>query len=239
MIAPINVCPPQLGVLGTGRMGVRIAAMFARAGRTVILGSRNSDRAVAIAEDLGIPTLSGGSYTDATCAQTILPAVFMRDGLFDLLDAFAANLTGKLVIDICNPFNDDYSDFLTPWDSSGAEELQKRFPQARVVGAFKNVFWEVFDAPVFDDVLSDVLVVGDDDEAKLQFSKLSEGTPFRYLDAGPLKNARTVERLTLITGGLGRQLDAYPRMNWRLLGTAWSEGQDRQGIDRITAQAGV
>ena len=239
MIAPINIVPPQLGILGTGRMGVRIAAMFARAGRTVVLGSRNADRAAAIADGLGIPTLSGGTYADAMRAQTILPAVFMRDGLFDLLEPFAADFAGKLVIDISNPFNDDYSDFLTPWDSSGAEELQKRFPQARVVGAFKNIFWEVFDAPVFDGVLSDVLMVGDDDGAKIEFSKLSEGTPFRYLDAGPLKNARTVERLTLITGRLGRQLDAYPRMNWRLVGSAWREGQDQQGIDRITARSGA
>ena len=218
MIAPINIAPPQLGVLGTGRMGVRIATMFARAGRQVLLGSRDADRAASIAEELGIPTLSGGTYADAMRAQAILPAVFLRDGLFDQLEPFAANFAGKLVIDISNPFNDDYSDFLTPWDSSGAEELQKRFPEARVVGAFKNVFWEVFDAPVFDGVLSDVLVVGDDEEAKLQFSKLSDGTPFRYLDAGPLKNARTVERLTMITGALGRSLGCYPRMNWRLLG---------------------
>ena len=218
MIAPINIAPPQLGVLGTGRMGVRIAAMFARAGRTVILGSRNAERAVMIAEELGIPSLSGGSYADAVHAQAILPAVFMRDGLFDQLEAFEANLTDKLVIDITNPFNDDYSDFITPWDSSGAEELQKRFPRARIVGAFKNVFWEVFDAPFFDGLVSDVLIVGDDDEAKLQFSKLSQDTPFRYLDAGALKNARTVERLTMITGALGRSLGTYPRMNWRLLG---------------------
>ena len=59
------------------------------------------------------------------------------------------SLTGKLLIDISNPFNADYSDFVTPWDTSAAEELQRRFPQARVVGAFKNVFWEVFDHPQF------------------------------------------------------------------------------------------
>jgi hypothetical protein len=29
--------------------------------------------------------------------------------------------------------------------------------------------------------------------------------------------SRTVERLTFITSSLGRQLDSYPRMNWRLL----------------------
>jgi predicted dinucleotide-binding enzyme len=198
-------------------MGTRIAAMFARAGRNVILGSRDPDRAAAIVEELGIPTLRAGRNADALQAPAILPAVFLRDGLVDLLDCHCRTLAGKLLMDISNPFNEDYSDFVTPWDTSAAEEIQRHFPQARVVGAFKNVFWEVFDHPSFGDGVSDVLVTGDDDAAKAEFLALAAGTPFRYLDAGPLINSRTVERLTFITGSLGRQLDSYPRMNWRLL----------------------
>jgi predicted dinucleotide-binding enzyme len=208
---------PELGVIGTGRMGTRLAAMFARAGRKVVLGSRDSGRAAAIVEALGIPTLRAGCNGDALSAPAILPAVFIRDGLFDLLDRHCSRLAGKLLIDISNPFNEDYSDFVTPWDSSGAEELQRQFPQARVVGAFKNVFWEVFDHPQFGESLSDVLITGDDPQAKVRFLALAEGTPFRYLDAGPLIHSRTVERLTFITSSLGRQLNSYPRMNWRLL----------------------
>ena len=208
---------PEIGVLGTGRMGSRLAAMFARAGRNVVLGSRDSDRAATIAEEIGLKTLRAGCYSDAVRAPAILPAVFIRDGLLDLLERYCASLRGKLLIDISNPFNSDYSDFVTPWDSSGAEELQQRFPQARVVGAYKNVFWEVFDHPQFGESLSDVLVTGDDDEAKEHFFRLAEGTPFRYLDAGPLIQSRTIERLTFITSSLGQQLGSYPRMNWRLL----------------------
>jgi predicted dinucleotide-binding enzyme len=208
---------PELGVIGTGQMGSRLAAMFARAGRKVVLGSRDSTRAAAIVEELGIPTLRAGCNGEALDAPAVLPAVFIRDGLFDLLDRHCRRLAGKLLIDISNPFNEDYSDFLTPWDTSGAEELQRQFPQARVVGAFKNVFSEVFDHPQFGESLSDVLITGDDAQAKARFLELAQGTPFRYLDAGPLIHSRTVERLTFITSSLGRQLNSYPRMNWRLL----------------------
>jgi len=41
---------------------------------------------------------------------------------------------------------------------------------------------------------------------------------FRYLDAGRLANARTVERMTLLSGELGQRYRFFPRMNYRLLG---------------------
>ena len=209
---------PEIGVIGTGRMGTRLAAMFARAGRRVILGSRDPRRAEAIVEALGVPRLHAGTYEQAASAPAFLPALFLRDELIQHLEALRGHLSGKLLIDISNPFNDDYSDFLTPWDGSSAELLQQHFPEARIVGAFKNVWSEVFDRPLFDGVTSDVLVTGDDELAKQAFLNLAADTPFRYLDAGPLRNSRTVERLTLLTGRLGRQLDIYPTMNWRLLG---------------------
>jgi predicted dinucleotide-binding enzyme len=208
---------PNIGIIGTGRMGSRLAGMFARAGRTVVIGSRDRSRAAAIAAEIGLPNVVGGTYEDALEADAILPAVFVRDGLLDLLDAHRSAIAGKLLIDISNPFNEDYSDFLTPWDSSSAETLKEALPEARVVGAFKNVFWEVFDAPDFGGSESDVLIVGDDADAKCEFLALAEGTPFRYLDAGPLIYSRTIERLTFITSRLGQQLGSYPRMNWRLL----------------------
>ena len=210
----------QLGVLGAGNMGVRLARMFARAGRDVVLGTRDPRRARARLGDDLPATLRISTAADAFAARAVLPTVFLRDGLIELLQAERAALAGKLLVDISNPFNHDFSDYIVPWNSSSAEVLQAALPEARVVGAFKHVFAEVFDAPGFAGTCSDVLVVGDDADAKAQLLALAQGTPFRYLDAGPLRNARTIERLTLITGRLGRQLGTYPRMNWRLLGEA-------------------
>lgn len=208
----------DIGILGTGRMGTQLAAMFAAAGRTVLLGSRCSQRAAQLADELRHPNLLSGSYEDAATARAVLPAIAIRDGLFNVLERFRLTLEGKLLIDISNPFNDDYSDFLVPWDSSGAEELQSRFPKTRVIGAFKNVYWGVFDEPLFAGTPSDVFYMGDDAQAKREFVALTADTPFRYLDAGPLINARAIERMTMITGALGRSLGSYPRMNWRLMG---------------------
>lgn len=208
----------RIGILGTGRMGSRLAAVLARAGNEVILGSRDPARAADVVRELALPSIRPGGYDEALAAPVILPAVFIRDGLVDLLAANEDLLRGKLVIDISNPFNDDYSDFITPWDWSGAEEIAQIIPSSRVVGAFKHVYWAVLDEPLFDGEVSDVLVVGDDEQAKKEVIAIFERAPFRLLDAGPLINARAIERMTMITGALGRGLGTYPRMNWRLLG---------------------
>ena len=219
-----------IGILGTGRMALRLATLFADRGHAVTLGSRTPARGRALAQALGRPGIAGGSYADAAAAPVVLPAMFLRDGLLDALEPHRAALAGKILIDITNPFNDRYDDFILPWDTSGAEELQRRFPEARVVGAFKNVWWEVFDRPLFDGAPSDVYVVGDDEDAKRQFLTLVAGSPFRYVDAGRLANARIVERMTLFSGELGQRYGYFPRMSWRFLGEPWKPGQaDRIG----------
>jgi hypothetical protein len=70
-----------------------------------------------------------------------------------------------------------------------------------------------------------VYVVGNDEEAKGDFLALSEELPFRFIDAGRLSNARTVERMTLLSGELGQRYQFFPRMNYRLLGEAWTPGK--------------
>ena len=219
-----------IGILGTGRMAVRLAKVFADSGNHVILGSRTPERATHITRGLDVAGIKPGTYEQAADAPVVLPAMFLRDGMLHTIEALRPKFDGKLWIDITNPFNDRYDDFILPWDTSGAEEIQKRFPRARMVGAFKNVWWEVFDQPKFDGGFSDVYVLGDDAAAKQEFLQLVRGSPFRYVDAGKLANARFVERMTLFAAELGQREGFFPRMNWRLLGEPWSVGKaDRVG----------
>ena len=213
-----------IGILGTGRMGVRLAEAFAKAGMHVILGSRDPQRAERIVEGLEVSGMISGTYEQAMTAECILPAMFLRDGMVATLQPYRQAMAGKILIDITNPFNDDYSDFILPWDTSGAEELQREFPETRIVGAFKNVWWEVFDAPMFDGIVSDVFVVGDDQVAKQTFLDVVKPMPFRFVDAGRLANARVVERMTLLSGELGQRYGYFPRMNYRFMGEPWAPG---------------
>lgn len=220
----------SIGILGTGRMGVRLAQMFAQVGHPVILGSRTPQRAERIVQALGLANLTAGDYRQAAQAAVVLPAMFLRDGMLDILEPLRQDFDHKVYVDISNPFNDTYTDFILPWDTSGAEHIQHRFPKTRVVGAFKNVWWEVFDAPHFGETLSDVFVVSDDEEAKKIVLDLGNGTPFCYVDAGRLRNARTIERMTLLSGELGLRYGYFPRMNYKFLGEAWTVGKQ----DRLT-----
>ena len=218
-------------------MGVRLAEAFAKAGTRVILGSRDPRRAEKIVQGLAVSGLTSGTYEEAVKAEFVLPAMFLRDGMVTTLQPYREQLAGKIFVDITNPFNDDYSDFILPWNTSGAEELQRHFPETRIVGAFKNVWWEVFDAPTFDGTVSDVFVVGDDQAAKQVFIDIAEPMPFRFVDAGRLANARVVERMTLLSGELGQRYGYFPRMNYRFMGEPWAPGSADRHAVLITREA--
>ncbi|RPI45711.1 MAG: dinucleotide-binding enzyme [Betaproteobacteria bacterium] len=215
----------QIGILGTGRMAVRLARILLDNGHRVILGSRTPSRASTLARVLDAARCAGGSYEDAARAPVVLPAIFIRDGLFDVLEALRVPLAGKLLIDIANPFNADYTGFTLPWDTSASEQLQLRFPANRVVGIFKNVFSEAFENPHFREGVSDVYVVGEDAQAKREVTALFTPSSFRFVDAGGLVNARIVERMTLFAMELGARMGYLPRVGWKLLGEPWEPGK--------------
>src|SRR5678815_3737722 len=97
-----------IGILGTGRMAVRLAKLFTDCGNKVILGSRTPERAARIVNELRLQRVSPGTYRQAADAPVVLPSMFLRDGLIETLEPYRSQLDGKLFIDITNPFNDRY-----------------------------------------------------------------------------------------------------------------------------------
>lgn len=217
-----------VGILGTGRMAVRIADQLLKNGHNVLLGSRTPERARSIAAKLDADRVIGTTYERAIQAPYVLPAVFVRDGAFDIIRQHAAHLEGKTVLDILNPFDETYTDFVLPWDTSAGEQLAALLPGSKVVGIFKNIFWETFENPRFAQGYSDVYVVGDDAEAKQRVTALFERSPFRFVDGGGLKNARVVERMTLFAAELGARDGYLPRVGWAFLGVPWKMGEKDQ-----------
>src|SRR5215475_7175082 len=76
----------KIGILGTGRMAVRLARLFADCGNGVLLGSRTPERAARITRALGIDAIKPGSYEEAADAPVVLPSMFLRDGMLNTLE---------------------------------------------------------------------------------------------------------------------------------------------------------
>ncbi|MGW2239889.1 NADPH-dependent F420 reductase [Streptomyces sp. NPDC001759] len=168
-----------IGVLGTGGIADALATMFDRAGHDVRIGQGRE----VVAE-----------------SAVVIPAVLGVQGAVQRLRPWRAALRGKILVDITNPFTGGHLDFVGPWAAGGAQDLARAFPEARLVGAFKNVWWETFDGGP-DSMAPVIRVISDDEEAKETFLHLCGPTPFTFVDAGGLAQARRVERMALSGAG--------------------------------------
>lgn len=196
---------PVAVVGGTGPQGKGLAYRFAAAGRRVVIGSRSADRAAetagAISARIGASRVLGATNAQACAAAEIIVLAVPFAGHSALVSELAQELDGKIVVSCVNPLGFDkigpYG--LTVADGSAAEEAQRLVPGARMVGAFHHLsavtLWGE------GEVLSheDVLIVGDDEEAKAAVSELAHlitGRP--GIDAGALRLARQLEPLTSV-----------------------------------------
>lgn len=208
-----------ISVLGTGNMGkalVKQAAAYTE-GR-VLWGSRNPGEAAEMARGFGLADqVTVVTYEEAQQADIIIPA-FPAAAILDWALTHREELGHKIIVDISNPFNEDFSGFTTQWGESSAERLQSILPESKVIGAFKNTFFKVFENPVFEDQKSDVLVTGDDEEAVSQFIERFKPLPFRFIHAGKLANNRTIERFTLLELELAVRYGTYPYISLQLFG---------------------
>jgi len=117
--------------------------------------------------------------------------------------AYGDALDGKVIVDITNPVTPDFTGFVTPEGSSGAQEIAKAAPAgAHVVKAFNTLFANVLAAGTADGRPLDVFIAGDDTQAKARVSAFIESLGLRPMDAGQLPMARALENAALLQLGL-------------------------------------
>jgi 8-hydroxy-5-deazaflavin:NADPH oxidoreductase len=196
---------PAIAVLGgTGALGSALARRWAEAGYPVIIGSRDADRAVAAAAQIGLDVLGGGTLEAATAAQIIVLSVPYCNHA-EILDIIADAAFGKIVVDVVVPLvPPKVSVVQIPEGGSAAMQAQARLgPTVRVVSAFHNVGAARLHAG--GDIDCDVLVFGDDKEARDMVTMLARVAGMRGIDAGGLANSIAAEALTSVLIGINRR----------------------------------
>lgn len=204
-------------VIGTGRMAKGILRVLTKAYPNEIgLYSRDINKAKATINELQIEA-TAIAIEDLFNTDIIIHTLWYTDVLA-FVSKYKEQLKNKILVDISNPFNEDFDDFVIGYDTSSAEEIQNLIPETSVVGAFKNTYWVVFDNPEFGGIKSDVYVTSNDEKARLKVISLLKPTPFRIFDAGKLKNNRTIERMTLLEKELATKAGNHPRVSFHLWG---------------------
>jgi 8-hydroxy-5-deazaflavin:NADPH oxidoreductase len=111
--------------------------------------------------------------------------------------------TGKIVVSISNPLNDDFSALLTPAGRSAAEELQVLLPNSKIVKAFNTTFAADFAQPVIEGNQIDSFIAGNDKAALESVQQLVRDAGFNPIVAGDLSVSRTLEQMQLMLIQLG------------------------------------
>jgi hypothetical protein len=115
---------------------------------------------------------------------------------------YGDQLAGKVVVDITNPVNDTFDGLVVPPDGSATQELASLAPAARFVKAFNTTFAGTLTAGEVSGQKLDVLIAGDDDEAKATVAALARDGGLNPIDVGPQKRARELEALGLLHMGM-------------------------------------
>jgi NADPH-dependent F420 reductase len=200
-----------IGILGgTGAEGMGLALRFARAGSRVVIGSRNFDRAVEAARTAAARTggeVEGRLNPDAAEAEIVVLTVPLAAQIATLKSVRERLRRGTVLVDATVPLEVSIGGRLTHtlglWAGSAAEQAARYAPEGvAVVAAFHSLSAELL-AALDEPVDCDVLICGDNEEAKTAVADLAGFIAgARAVDAGPLEAARMVESLAALLIGL-------------------------------------
>jgi predicted dinucleotide-binding enzyme len=183
--------------IGLGNMTRAIGARAVEGGHAVEVVGRDQAKAHDLAASLG-GGATAGTFGTAPAGDLVILAVPYASAA-QVLAQYGDVLAGKVVIDISNTFNADATALVTPQGTSGAQEIAKAVPaSAHVVKAFNTVFGHV----LAQGGRLDVLIAGDDPDAKASVSAFIDSLGLRPLDAGDLAASHWLEAAGPLLMGL-------------------------------------
>ncbi len=195
---------PTIAILGgTGKEGGGLAVRWAHAGYAIIIGSRDSNRAMIAAQELNVQLggsiVRGMNNVEATQACDIAVLSVPYEAHQATLESIEAAVQGKILIDVTAPLDPDNKRRVRKiMAGSASEEAQKFLGGAvKVVSAFQNVSYthlSNLDAALH----CDVLVCGNDHEAKRLTIEMAHAAKMQAYDAGPIENSVVAEGLTAV-----------------------------------------
>jgi 8-hydroxy-5-deazaflavin:NADPH oxidoreductase len=190
----------SISIIGLGNMASALADRALAGGNAVEIIGRDPAKAKEFAAALGGATV--GTAGTAPGGDIVILAVPYASAAA-VVSEYGDALHGKVIVDITNPITPDFTGFVTPDGSSGAQEIAKAAPAgAHVVKAFNTLPSGVLAAGQAEGRPLDVFIAGDDAQAKARVSAFIESLGLRPMDAGQLPMARALENATLLQLGL-------------------------------------
>jgi predicted dinucleotide-binding enzyme len=193
----------KVGIIGSGEVGLALAAGFLKHGHKVTIGTRDPAKLTEWAKkQKGVKV---GFFTDAAqFGQMIVLAVKGSAAAEALVNAGTDNIRDKIIIDANNPIVDGAAPvngvlpFFTTMQESLMEQLQARFPNARFVKAFNSVGSPFMVNPKFKGGKPTMFICGNDKRAKTAVTKILDQIGWETADMGKVESARAIEPLCML-----------------------------------------
>jgi NADPH-dependent F420 reductase len=201
---------PKLAIIGgTGALGSGLACRWARAGFSVVVGSRSSEKAEQAAKMIALEiedaSITGTDNRSAAALADIVVVTVPYSTHDAILEDIASEVSGKIVVDATVP--------LVP-PKVGTVQLPAAGPVAvqtkeflgddvDVVAAFQNVAADKLRGT--GPIDCDILVCGNKKAIRQEIINLIGSLGMRGIHAGPLANATVVESLTSVLITINKQ----------------------------------
>lgn len=205
----------QVGVLGSGEVGRRLASAFHGCGHDVMLGSRDPGKAQlrewASGEGSGIAL---GTFSQCAAHGRLLVLAVLGDAAAAAIAAAGPeNFAGKVVIDAMNPL--DFSAGFPPklsicGEDSLGEQVQRSLPDAKVVKAFNTIGNPYYVNPSFSEGAPTMLIAGNDEDAKATVGDvLADFGWSDVVDIGGIEGSRELEAICIVWVKIGGTRNAW------------------------------